>query len=355
MISNDMDDLLTSWKEIARLTKDELLRRVVSNWQTGLFDFTEPGLGGRAGFTTQIMAASFLSMHAENHVEENLAQDLGISALDLQANSGGILQPYNVAAGEDPFLDIVEFASCAGNLAYLAKTTGDKRFVHSLTNGADYLLDQRVEALPGAIQKNPKTVSHDVINASAYAANAWGHAFRLTDREDYFDAMLHSVEHLIRRWSQSEARWWNYAESWTGEPLVGKSVAYQASILALISEILEYLPREIVSSFTEIQNDASSAVVEALNSTHRNDFEAPSWSQDWCNVFEIDWFLSKVLTLPDAKRTAMARASILRDEMSLGIRIWANLPANNGLLTRSMVTTDFRKIANLAGVCTRLL
>lgn len=347
--------LNVAWSRIGDCLDSELRRLVKIDPKNGRFNFVEAAFGTNAGFTTQLMCSSFLWLRATSSVQESTAKELAMSAALLQHPNGGAIQPYNSSAEEEPLVDIVEFASVAGNLAYLARETGEDSLYRCLVSGSNYLLNERIKDFPGAIRKNRKTVKHDVINASAYAANAWAHAFDLTKDQIYLDAMIDSVKHLISRWSANEVGWWNYAETWDQGVLLGRSVSYQASILALIGEVVHLLPTELSEIWDAIRASADTALVGALNAMEHRDCESPSWSRDWENVFEIDWFLNTFSSRDTGNRLAISRLQRLSHDMELGMRRWVpeNSTVSNSQRTR--VSTDFRKIANLSGVFTRVL
>lgn len=351
MFDARQDNLSTeeAWAKVGNCLDFELRRLVRMDLRTGLFNFVEADFGTKAGFTTQLMGASYLWFRAANGVQKSVAKELAMSATLLQHPSGGAIQPYNASAKDEPLIDIVEFAAVAGNLAYLARETGDISLYDCLVSGSNYLLGERIEDTPGAILKNRNTVAHDVINASAYAANAWAHTFDLTQDQIYLDAMIESVKHVISRWSASEAGWWNYAETWDKRVLLGRSVSYQASILALIGEVQQFLPDNISKTWDAIRDSADSALVAALSEIEHGDFEAPTWSRDWANVFEIDWFLNRFSSMDTGNCLAKIRLQELSQDLELGIRCWTVRHPAVDTPQRTPVSTEFRKIANLSG------
>lgn len=347
-----MDDC---WADIGVVLDSDLKQRIVLDRKSGLFNFVEPDLSCNAGFTTQLMGASYLWFRATDSVAQSVAKELAISATGLQLSSGGAIQPYNASTEEAPLVDVVEFAAVAGNLAYLARETGELVLRESLISGSNHLLQARVDGVPGAVLKNRRSTSHDVINASAYAANAWAHAFEQTQDEVYLDAMIKSVSHVMDRWAASDQGWWNYAETWDHQIVLGRSVSYQASILALICEVEGLLPDDVSEMWRDIRVAADVSLVDALCAKRDGDFEAPSWSRDWSNVFEIDWFLTRFSELDAGKELSRLRLRALARDMNTGSRRWHTRHSNVGNARRTFVSTDFRKIANLAGSFTRSL
>ena len=84
-----------AWAKIGDCLDSELRRLVTIDSKTGLFNFVEAAFGTNAGFTTQLMGASYLWLRATNGVQESVAKELAMSAALLQHPSGGAIQPYN--------------------------------------------------------------------------------------------------------------------------------------------------------------------------------------------------------------------------------------------------------------------
>ncbi|MGP5154824.1 hypothetical protein [Glutamicibacter ardleyensis] len=344
------------WELIAReinIQANSYLRLDKSDGKLSLFD---PDLKARAGFTTGLMYSSFMYFCSENEIAQQVAVEVAISALNKQLDNGGVAQPYNSKSASEPLVDIVEFGASAGNVAYMAHQTKNLLFVDSLARGSDYLLSQEIDSSPGAINKNRNTFNHIVVNASAYAANAWVHAYLITSDKKYLDASIRAVEFLIRSFRRSNSGWWPYSEKLDETIHLGRSVSYQSSIIALVGEVIGFLPANLMETWGEVATLAGASVVDAMKTSNdRSVYEIPSWSRDWENVFEIDWFLAAEQLSPEASMLAKTRLDALSTQIIDESREWADASRKLSSARTSVVTSTFRKKANLAGCVLRVL
>lgn len=339
------------------------VRSIVGSWifsyvrldrETGKFYLYDPDLQCRAGYTTHMMVASFLALSpVRGEFGNQLILDLALTGHTMQHSNGGVSQPYNVGFGSEPLLDVVEFGAVAGNVAWLADKTGSEVLYDGLMSGAEYILKQRSSEVLGGVYKNEKSVTLDVINASAYACNTWAHAYAVCGDSRFLDAANDSIDHLIYNFSRSYDGWWVYSQKWEGGVSLGPSTAYQASIVALIGEVIGTFSPAIQEKWVQVRADAMHSVVQALGSGSPKDFEVPSWSRDWENVYEIDWALSNCMDLPGIAGISVQRRAKLVNELESGKKSW--VPPSSGMsLISSPITSRFRKLSNLAGSLFRI-
>lgn len=344
------------WGLIAREINIQASSYIRLNKSDGKLSLFDPDLKSRAGFTTGLMYSSIMYFCSENQITRQVAVEVAVSALNKQLDNGGVAQPYNSKSASAPLVDIVEFGASAGNIAYMAHQTKDPLFVDSLARGANYLLSQEIDSSPGAINKNRNTFNHIVVNASAYAANAWVHAYLLTSDRKYLDASIRAVEFLIRSFRRNNSGWWPYSEKLDETINLGRSVSYQSSIIALVGEVIGFLPANLKETWDEVATLAGTSVIIAMKSNNdRAVYEIPSWSRDWENVFEIDWFLTTDQSSPDASILAKTRLDQLYTQIIDESREWAGASRKLSSARTSVITSDFRKKANLAGCVLRVL
>lgn len=343
------------WKLIAREINNQANSYLRLNKTDGKLSLFDPDLKTKAGFTTGLMYSSIMYFCSETQIARQVAVEAAVSALNKQLDNGGVAQPYNSTSGSEPLVDIVEFGASAGNIAYMAHQTKDPLFVNSLALGSDYLLSQEIGNSPGAINKNRNTFNHIVVNASAYAANAWVHAYLVTSDKKYLDASIRAIEFLIRSFQRSNSGWWPYSEKMDETIHLGRSVSYQSSIIALVGEVIGFLPADLMEKWNEVATFAGVSVIDAMLSNDRSMYEIPSWSRDWENVFEIDWFLTADQSSPEASLLATARLEELSTQIIDETREWAGVSRRISSAGSSVVTSAFRKKANLAGCVLRVL
>lgn len=341
--------------EVTPLVEDILLTHVRIDPYTGGRYLFDTGLNSASGFAVHAMVASFLARGKLPTAGKQLVREITFAGVNQLREDGSATQPYNSRGGVHSLVDVVEFCSTAKNLAFIGAKLNSGQLLRKVAQGGMSLLGSKADEVPGGIYKNEKTRLQNVLNASAYATNAWIHCWKITGNEAFMEAAIESARLVMDRFGAQHRSWWNYAEKWNGETLLGPSVAYQATIIALIEEVIGCMPDGLRNDWKSVREPAVVALVEGLESSNYERYESAPWARNWGNVSEIDWALASEVTEPGAAECLNDRAIQLASGLVSSSWDWLGIQKSRARAPeRTPTTTVLRKAANLSGSLFRL-
>lgn len=308
--------------------------------ESGIIELHDQQLSGSASSCSTAQAAGFFAMLDESEITTALLQAVAGSQLP----HGGFSIPYNQPVSAPPAWDIAELGAAAPALLVAARN-GHRLAATVMLKGAEFTLSQE-RAKSGSFLKNASCQDQDVLNGNIYAAVTLACALELGPNTEYQRAIESVVEHSISRFGSPAEHWWSYSEHPEGAELVGKSLAYQATIVGYGRLLLGTLRGDLRHRWTKSLEDAQAAIRTALASPSPTEFEEPSWSRDWDQVSEIA--LGLVAITSDAPETddLSRRMDILLERRT------STVPRHED---RTPTTSDLRFACNLASVVTILL
>lgn len=311
----------------------------------GGLDVLDPALGEAASCCVQSQVAAACALVAEQEARvTDIPRRLVAGVAGRQHSSGGFVQPYGQASEHGPLVDVAELGASADALLHLTAVAPEARII--LERGAEHLLDRRAREHAGAVYKNPRAESIDVLNGDLYAAQTLVAAYRVTGTERFRVAAESVVAHLENRFGAHERGWWPYSERWDGSVATGNSVAYQATIVGWGRAVAPFLPPLSGSHWQSVLDEALDTVAREFLRGPRPETEAPEWSRDWSAVAEL---LLAFAASPGHARSA----SLARRELRRLTCAFSGGPSRDELpraADRTPVKTGVRSAANLAAV-----
>lgn len=327
---------------------DGLLR---NDPESGLLYIWDDELGDRASCCTTGLAASFylmnskLSGEANSAIAEQLAQDVSLRQLP----TGAFTQPFYVKFGEPVTIDIAEIGAVANSLFHVYKETGSLAAKTSLLASADYLLTQVSNQNPGVVLKRPDS-DNDVLNGDMYAAHTFGRAYEVSGNPIYLEKVTQIFMHLANRFGKNQPGWWPYIEAMDGSVVMGNSVAYQGTIVGFAHTALPLLPKDLQKRWSKISAEAVETMERAMQQPPSEETEAPWWTRDWSNGWELYLALWRHSSNPEVREIGLNRfREVEANYRSQGIDLFRPKIQNNEP-GRTPVTTTFRKAAGVAGL-----
>ncbi|MGJ3189225.1 hypothetical protein [Paenarthrobacter sp. FR1] len=244
--------------------------------------------------------------------------------------------------------DIAEIGASANALFSLYHSMGIESAKDALVAAAEFLLTQVAVENSGAIYKSAQARHVDILNGDIYAALTLSRAFEVTGDARFLQQAGLIVDHVEARFGAWRTGWWPYAEKWDGTMAVGASVAYQATIIAFGMPISRVLAADRATEWEAVLATALNTVAEQLPIGPTDETEAPSWSRDWANVWEIPLAFSKFPELGDTKNYLQGRLhDVDRGIQASGIEALRPKALQNA--GRTPVTSLYRKAATFAG------
>ncbi|WP_155854056.1 hypothetical protein [Paenarthrobacter nicotinovorans] len=316
----------------------------------------DPDTGLHATCCTQIQVAALFALDSllNNNDNDRVAQLLTGNVRQRQNSNGSFSSSYNQPLDAPDLQDIAEIGASANALYYLYQMTNSAEARDTLLAAAEYILSQVALENPGAIYKSSQARHVDVLNGDVYAALTLSRAFELSgDNRFLFQTKL-VVEHVRSRFGVENDGWWPYAETWDGKVAVGASLAYQATIIGFGMPIGRSLEPELRAEWSSTLSTALKTVAQKLPLGPSDESEAPSWSRDWGNVWEIPLAFAQFPYSPYAQEYVRKRLlAVERDIELAGIEALRPKPLqNNG---RTPVTSLYRKAATFAGFLVDIL
>ncbi|MFB9714876.1 hypothetical protein ACFFPI_12160 [Arthrobacter methylotrophus] len=315
------------------------------------FTIVDPETHLPATCCTQSQVAAFLALDRSINGGQGAATAtlLAEDVRRRQNSDGSFSSNYNQAIGSQGLRDIAEIGASATALFNLSLSLDLECAKESLNAAAEYLLTQVAVENKGAIYKNAQARHVDILNGDIYAANTLSRAYQLTGTEEFLKQVIEIVDHVERRFGAWRPGWWPYSEDWDGMPTTGASVAYQATIVGFGMPICEVLPPFRAREWRSLLARALDTVCFQLPIGPNDDSEAPTWSRDWSNVWEIPLAFSRMSHTVTGQKFLRTRFEQLDANIaSSGINAFRpRLAVNPG---RTAVTTLFRKTATFAGI-----
>ncbi|MFF1831757.1 hypothetical protein [Paenarthrobacter sp. NPDC058040] len=310
----------------------------------------DPDTGLPATCCTQIQVAALFALdHLLNdNRNDRVALLLAENVRRRQNPNGSFSSSYNQPVDSPDLQDIAEIGAAANALYYVHQITNSLAAKDALIANAGYVLTQVSLENPGAIYKSSQARHVDVLNGDVYASLTLSRAFELTGDDRFLHQIRLVVDHIKNRFGEWNEGWWPYAETWDGKVAVGPSLAYQATIIAFGMPIGRTLDPGLRAEWSNILSTALKTVAKNLPEGPTDDSEAPSWSRDWANVWEIPLAFAQFPYSPYAQD--YVRKRLLGVEQGIteaGVETLRPRPLqNNG---RTPVTSLYRKAATFAG------
>lgn len=313
----------------------------------------DPALKGQAASCcTQSQFAGIYALHGLATGGDGLevAEALMLNVAARQHPGGGFAIPYNRPPKAEQLIDIAEIGAASDSLYLLSLCDSKHPAANVLIAGADSVFSHAAAEAPGAFYKNHTAKHIDVFNGDVYAALTLARAYSLTRDGKYADAVAAVVERLLGTLQQSKNEaWWPYAEDWQGHVVLGNSVAYQATIVCFGRQLLLYLDKELAERWGRALDNALTTVIKHMGYGPSENNEAPVWSRDWENVWEIYLALSDAKPFSRADRYLSNRLERLDIALTDG-RGMAWTPTATHVQDRNALTSAFRKSATFGGV-----
>ncbi|MBB6735166.1 hypothetical protein [Cohnella zeiphila] len=331
---------------------DSLLRQ---DPQTGERYIYDDELGDRASCCTTGAAASFYAWAGKRNGSDdglNVARELVREAARRQLPGGGFGQPFYVKKGEPDTVDIAEVGAIADSLYHVHRATGSEEAKASLIRSADYLLTQVSPRNPAAILKRPGE-DFDVLNGDMYAAHTFGRAYELSGNPVYLEKVRQIFVHLADRFGKNEPGWWPYIENWDGSVFMGNSVLYQATIVGLAHSALPLLDEELQIRWERVAEEAMNTMLQAIRQPPSEATEAPWWSRDWSNGWELYLCFCRS-SAPEVRKLGEDRFAEAAAELAEQGVARFRPKIGNPVPDRTPVTTTFRKAAGFASLFANL-
>ncbi|MFK0039344.1 hypothetical protein ACIQTW_05840 [Paenarthrobacter sp. NPDC090517] len=283
-----------------------------------------------------------------------MAELLTDNVRQRQNPNGSFSSSYNQPVESPDLQDIAEIGASANALFYLYQITNSEAARDTLLAAAEYVLTQVATENPGAIYKSSMAKHVDILNGDVYAALTLSRAFELTGDERFLRQTRLVVNHVQSRFGAWSEGWWPYAETWDGKVAVGASLAYQATIIAFGMPIGRTLEPGDRSEWSATLSTALKTVARILPQGPSDESEAPSWSRDWANVWEIPLAFAQFPYSPYAQDYVRNRLLAVERGVELaGVESLRPKPLqNNG---RTPVTSLYRKAATFAGFLSDIL
>lgn len=319
----------------------------------GTYTIIDPDTKLPSTCCTQSQVAAFFALnHAMNGGHGDTTASMLVKDVRARQNADGSFSShYNLVIGSRETSDIAEVGAAATALYYLHQTLGIDHAKEALMAASDYLLTQVAAENPGAVYKNAQAKHVDVLNGDIYAANTLARAYELTADDPFLQKTIDIVDHIQRRFGVWQPGWWPYCETWDGNPAIGASLAYQATIIGFGLPICDVLSDDRAREWSELLAAALRTVQIQLPFGPTEESEAPTWSRDWTNVWEIPLAFSRFPDQADAQHYLSTRFEQLDTDIKYsGINAFRpQIMQNPG---RTPVTTLYRKAATFAGFLT---
>lgn len=316
----------------------------------------DPDTGLPATCCTQIQVAALFALdHLLNdNQNDRVAELLTDDVRQRQNSNGSFSSSYNQPFDSPSLQDIAEIGASANALYYLYQMTNNAAAKDTLIAAAEYVLSQVALENPGAIYKSSQARHVDILNGDVYAALTLSRAFELTGDDRFLRQTRLVVEHVKSRFGAWSEGWWPYAETWDGQVAVGASLAYQATIIGFGMPIGRSLEPGLRAEWSTILSTALKTVAQKLPQGPSDESEAPSWSRDWGNVWEIPLAFAQFPYSPYAQDYVRKRLLAVERGIELvGIETLRPKPLqNNG---RTPITSLYRKAATFAGFLSDIL
>lgn len=316
----------------------------------GTYTIVDPDTGLPATCCTQSQVAAFFALdHAMRGGQGDTTASKLVRDIRRRQNADGSFSShYNQAIGSLELKDVAEVGAAATALFHLYQNLGLEHAKEALTAAAEYLLTQVAAENPGAVYKSAQAKHVDVLNGDIYAANTLARAYELTGTDRFLQKTIDIVDHVEGRFGVWQPGWWPYCETWDGKPTIGASIAYQATIVGFGMPICEVLSSDRGRRWSERLAAALETVEVQLPLGPTDDTEAPTWSRDWPNVWEIPLSFSRFPERVIAQQHLTTRFEQLDASIkSLGINAFRPKTAQNP--GKTPVTTLYRKAATFAG------
>ena len=316
----------------------------------GTYTIVDPDTGLPGTCCTQSQVAAFFALdHAIGGGQGDITASMLVRDVRGRQNADGSFSSnYNRAVGSDELKDVAEVGAAATALFHLYQNLGLEDAKEALTAAAEYLLTQVATENQGAVYKSAQAKHVDVLNGDIYAANTLARAFELTGSDRFLRKTIDIVDHVQGRFGAWRPGWWPYCETWDGKPAIGASLAYQATIVGFGMPICDVLPGDQARRWSELLGAALETVETQLPIGPTDDTEAPAWSRDWPNVWEIPLAFSRFPERSIARQNLTTRFEQLDASIkSSGINAFRPQSAHNP--GKTPVTTLYRKAATFAG------
>ncbi|MEI2278557.1 hypothetical protein OHC50_13905 [Paenarthrobacter ilicis] len=305
---------------------------------------------------TQIQVAA---LYALDHLLNDNGNDVVATALtesvrERQNHNGSFSSSYNQPVDAPDLQDIAEVGASANALYYLCRGNRSQTAKDILVATADFVLTQVSLENPGAIYKSSQARHVDILNGDVYAALTLSRAFELTGDPRYIHQIENIVEHVQTRFGVWHEGWWPYAETWEGAVAVGPSLAYQATIIAFGMPIVRALDPNLRTEWAALLAKALKTVAHELPFGPTDESEAPSWSRDWANVWEIPLAFAQFPYSPYAQEHVRRRLLDVEEGFKrVGIETLRPHPMQHS--GRTPVTSLYRKAATFSGFLVEVL
>lgn len=194
--------------------------------------------------------------------------------------------PYNAPVGANGLVDLAEFGASAISALYFSEHVDTGLGVELLESMANRIETHEHPGKIGAYHKNASATAFDVLNGDLYAALVSGAAYQASKNPRYHHQMTASVRHLISRFDYLNCQW-PYSETWDGEPHIGMSVAYQATITGWGRKLVPLMPGLLAKQWCSTLDFAQAEVMRQISSGRSLKNEATTWVSPWERVWEM--------------------------------------------------------------------
>ncbi|MFI2565650.1 hypothetical protein [Paenarthrobacter sp. NPDC018779] len=310
----------------------------------------DPDTGLPATCCTQIQVAALYALdHLLNgNDNDSVARLLAENVRQRQNPNGSFSSSYNQPVDSPDLQDIAEIGASANALYYVHQITGSTAAKDALLACAEHILTQVSLENPGAIYKSAQARHVDVLNGDVYGALTLSRAFELTGDDRLLQQIQLVINHIQSRFGVWSEGWWPYAETWDGKVAVGASLAYQATIIAFGMPIGRALEPGSRAEWSGVLSAALKTVAKNLPKGPTDDSEAPSWSRDWANVWEIPLAFAQFPYSPYAQDYVRKRLlEVERGIEQAGVETLRPRALQN--TGKTPVTSLYRKAATFAG------
>ncbi|QSZ52993.1 hypothetical protein RI444_16980 [Paenarthrobacter sp. AT5] len=326
------------------------------NNEPNSYTIIDPDTALPATCCTQVQVAALFALdHLLNDNDSDRVAQLLTEDASLRQNpNGSFSSSYNQPLDAPDLQDIAEIGASANALYYVHQITNNLAAKKALVASAEYILTQVSLENPGAIYKSSQARHVDVLNGDVYAALTLSRAYELTGDDRFLDQTRLVINHVQSRFGAWKEGWWPYAESWDGQVAVGASLAYQATIIAFGMPICRTLEPGLRTEWSKVLSTALKTVAGRLAHGPSDDSEAPSWSRDWANVWEIPLAFAQFPYSPYSQNYVRQRLLAVEHGIEVtGIEtLRPKALQNDG---RTPVTSLYRKAATFAGFLSDIL
>lgn len=273
-----------------------------------------------------------------------------VNGLSFESPFHGI---YNVPIGKIGAFDLAEVGAGFSSLIYSKDLISSTKMNEILSFISNTIPLTKSSQRSGAYYKNVNTIEYDVLNGDIYAALVLSTVDRIQETSEYLDEIQSTVAHLASRFNVNERLGWPYSESWNGDTLTGYSLSYQATIVAWGAVLFDFLSNAEAQRWKKILWSAQQRVALGIESGNVELNEAPRWSKNWENTWEIELSFSR-WDVPFCISNVNSRLESLAAEYQIsGMNIFKD--SRRTVSGHTPMGSTLRKSANFASVLCSML